>query len=196
MKLKFIASVMICTILASLCGCSEYTYLYTVKDESLFGDYSNESETVKKQLSLSDDGTYKYDIYQNNSPKTEFHFDGNYSYQIINSDITRIELDNISHFDNGVIFKYKNLIGYYTSIECDFNDAFTIPTPRDPHRFFIFDGKNTATLNSGTQKSYPYKIKDDIIWFDYANDKNYKPTYYIVDGGVFCVNTALCMIKE
>ena len=211
MKRKLIAFVMICTILVSLCGCDKHikdkiydtdvygTYVLTLLTED--NDISNEFT-----LSLNDNGTYSYRIYESlsNGIIKDKTCDGNIeSVMEINSDISLIKL-NIDYsifsefgsmtfsIHNGTCYKYKNLLGDYIQIESSQiknRSEFSIPMDSSGEYYLRFseDGmcKSDNTPDE-EQYYYKYKVKSNVIFVDYGY--GYQTAYYIVDGGVFSGN--------
>lgn len=211
MKRKLIVVVIVCTILVSLCGCDKYIK-DKIYDTDVYGTYvltlltENNDISDEFTLSLNDNGTYSYRIYESlsNGIIKDKTCDGDIeSVMEINSDISLIKL-NIDYsifsefgsmtfsIHNGTCYKYKNLLGDYIQIETSQiknRSSFSIPMDNSGEYYLRFseDGmcKSDNTPDE-EQYYYKYKVKSDIIFIDYGY--GYGAAYYIVDGGVFSGN--------
>lgn len=211
MKHRLCALVMICTVLMSLCGCGHYAK-DKIFDTDVYGTYVltlfTEDNDISDEftLSLNNNGTYSYKIYESlsNGTTKDKTCDGNIeSVTEINGDISLIKL-NIDYsifsefgsmtfsIHNGTCYKYKNLLGDYIQIETSQiknRSEFSIPMDNSGEYYLRFteDGmcKSDNTPDE-EQYYYKYKVKSDIIFIDYGY--GYGAAYYIVDGGVFSGN--------
>ncbi len=214
MKHKNILIMMICIICAILvlCGCDSYVS-EDIYDTDLYGTYEKSvvSDADKLQykftLSLNNDNTYIYRIFEQYSGKTrDKSCSGNIdSIKKINDDITEIVLSDIDYspFDgfaflvygiqSNVVFKYKNIIGEYVQIDTESiqNRSNFVIKLNDTTRSWSFFEDGTCKSDSAPdeEQSYcRYKVKSNIIWIGYGDkgESRYYPIYYIVEDGVFC----------
>lgn len=206
-KIPMLIISLILTVL--LCGCNQYSIQYAVYDTPIYGTYSKTLKNETQTLSLFDDSTYKYVRYQEYDPKTEYHVEGSFHAEVVNADITKIVLSDLNResvgdirysFSNGnIIYKYKNLIGYYIKEPINTKSSFIIHSHYDSDSYFEFNGKGTAQAKYNGKESadeIAYEIKDNIIWVDFAGTGEYEPFYYIVCDGVFIAIPSYCMIKD
>lgn len=211
MKRKLIVLTMVCITTISLCGCDKY-----IKDEiydtDIYGTYvltlftENSDISDEFTLSLNDNDTYSYRIYESlsNGTTKDKTCDGDIeSITEINGDISLIKL-NIDYsvfsefgsmrfsIPNGICYKYKNLLGNYIQTETSQirnRSSFSIPIDNSGEYYLRFtkDGVCKSDATPDEEQFYNrYKVKSGIIWIDYGYD--FQPAYYIVNGGVFSRN--------
>lgn len=214
MKTRTLMLIALLILAALLCGCNRYLIPYTVSDTPIYGTYSKTYKNEMQTLSLFNDNTYKYDRYNEDGSEAEYHAEGKFSDEVVNSDITKIFLYDFDYqqahgfrlsFTNGsTVYKYKNLIGYYIKEELDIKSSFIIHAPPRGDYDYIdsyteFNGKGSAqTILQGEpyMDAFSYKIKDNIIWVDFVGAGEYVPYYYIVCDGVFMGGYVDCLVKD
>lgn len=170
--------------------CIRYSDLWNIQ---LYGTYSKTLKNETQTLSLFDDSTYKYVRCQEYDPKTEYHVEGSFHAEVVNADITKIVLSDLNResagdirysFSNGnIIYKYKNLIGYYIKEPINTKSSFIIHSHYDSDSYFEFNGKGTAQAKYNGRESadeIAYEIKDNIIWVDFAGTGEYEPFYQLI----------------
>lgn len=212
MKTRTLMLIALLILDALLCGCNRYSIPYTVSDTPIYGTYSKTYKNETQTLSLFSDNTYKYDRYNEDGSEAEYHAEGKFRDEVVNSDITKIFLYDFDYkqahgfhlsFTNGsTVYKYKNLIGYYIKEELDIKSSFIIHFP-DEHdyidSYIEFDGKGSAQpkiKGEPYMDEFSYKIKDNIIWVDFVGAGEYVPYYYIVCDGVFMSGYVDCLVKD